>query len=256
MTTSSIASTLDENASPRFGREDSNPVEQMKHTSVTTNNDNNSLASFSGANNQISGEVNIKDVIFPRLQLSQLMSTSLQDNGIAPGSLALNGTLNLGVKVEVIVGSVKLFYQEALDYGVDDLPRIWDTEAAMEADGFTTAYNNVKPRADKVADFRVLLKAPVDDKSEMFTDISKTAGKWTQCLFTAKGTNYRTFAKPILTAAVHGHLQGNLLKGQWKITIEENSNGKNRWFSLKPTPLGPVDEKTQKALKEAFNLYG
>ena len=77
---------------------------------------------------------------------------------------------------------------------------------------------------DKVADFRLLVKAPEDDNTGLFTQISKLVGSWTQAVFTAR-TNYRLFAKPVLTAT-YGHLKTDLLKVCGKLSRKNSPTAK------------------------------
>lgn len=256
MPTKSIASALNENASSRSNREESNTVDQiMDNTSQTNNDDNNQVATFVVTPN-IQGEIDQSDVSTPRVKISQAMSRTLHENGIKPGHVALGDTYDLGPSFNAIFAGFRKFYTECLDYGSDQKPKIWDTQKELEGDGYTLSWNSSRPRAEVVGDIQFLIQAPKGDKSGLFTKISKSSGSWAPAMFTAKATNYRTLAKSLLTAAAMGHLRGNLLQGLWSIEVEEHSNGKNHWYALKPIPAGSVDVNVQRELAETFQLGG
>ena len=112
---------------------------------MTTNNDNNSLATIDVASPLITGEITTNDIQIPQLQICQPMSQSLQDMGIPTGHLALNRMADLGKACEIVVAGVDISLLEALDYGAQEQARRFATEAEAIDAGYTLNYNSPKP---------------------------------------------------------------------------------------------------------------
>ena len=208
---------------------------------------------------QIQGEVDSSDIQIPRISLVQ--KTSQLADEFATGDFILAKVVSLGDSFNFITLGLRTYYQEDLDYDSDEMPRIWDSRQAMETAGFSTKWETTSPRAVKMVDAMLavansdleILGKELEDESGQFTD-SYDGVAYARAMYTVRGSAYRLFAKPIITAGTIGHLKTDLAGGAWTCKAELQSSGKNTWYAPTVRPNGAVSTKLRKWLGKTFDV--
>jgi hypothetical protein len=184
----------------------------------------------------LEGDFQMADFKVPYLQIVQPTS----DSEFPMGSVIFNKDFQLSdgsAPVAFTVLGLKKEYVEDLPYESEETPRRWPTEAAAKADGFFTAYgcdNYAKPEA------QMTLLIPCDD--DLATHSFEGQG-YVRAMWSVKGSAYTAAAKPIITAALSGHLRKGIFHGGWTITTFKKVHNKKTYFVpvLKSTGLHKPD---------------
>ena len=175
----------------------------------------------------LTGEWGTRDIQVPRLSLVQKSGTLADE--FPKGSYVLNKELVIGDGNQpfvITVLSARKYYQEDLPFGEsDELPRIFDRLEEARAAGFTTDWDSGQPRVKEAADMIVLVPVPLDYATFEF----KGQG-FCRALWTMVSSAYNSAAKPVVTAAVCGHLREGIHRGGWAVTSELKTNQRNSWY--------------------------
>lgn len=175
----------------------------------------------------LTGEWGVRDIQIPRLSLVQKSGTLADE--FPKGSYVFNKELVIadGQKsFELTVLQAKKYYQEDLPFGEsEELPRIFERLEEARAAGFTNEWDTDKPRVKEAADLVVLVPVPLDYATLEF------GGKgYTRALWTLISSAYNSAAKPIVTAAVCGHLRAGVFLGGWDVTSQLRSTQRHSWY--------------------------
>jgi hypothetical protein len=200
---------------------------------------------------QIQGEVDSSDIQIPRISLVQ--KTSQLADEFSTGDFVLAKVIGLGSTFDFVTLGLRTYFQEDLDYDSDEMPRVWDSRQAMETAGFSTKWETTSPRAVKMIDAMLLVAGEADHESGQFTDSHDGVG-YARAMYTVRGSAYRLFAKPIITAGTIGHLKSDLAGGLWTTKSEVQSSGKNTWFAPTVRPNGVVSAKLRKWITKTFDV--
>ena len=175
----------------------------------------------------LTGEWGTKDIQVPRLSLVQKSGTLADD--FPKGSFVLNKELVIGDgnhPFVLTVLSARKYYQEDLPFGEsDELPRIFDRLEDARAAGFTTDWDSNQPRVKEAADLIILIPVPEDRASFHYQGQG-----YSRALWTLVSSAYNSAAKPIVTAAVCGHLREGIHRGGWDVTSTLRTNQRNSWY--------------------------
>lgn len=180
------------------------------------------------------GEFTSSDFRLPRLNLVQKVG-QLSDS-FDSGSIILNKEIVVSdgkTPVTVIALRMKKQYQEALPYGSDDMPRVFDTAQEVRENGGTVAYGKGAGVFGEVAHIEMLVAAPAGlDEDGMIHFAEEVEGKpFARVIYTAASTAYSGAAKPLITAR-GTHLKDlGLSAGKWELTTKLNVGAKNSWYT-------------------------
>ncbi len=175
----------------------------------------------------LTGEWGTKDIQIPRLSLVQKSGTLADE--FPKGSFVFNKELVVGdgnQSFELTILSARKYYMEDLPFGEsDEMPRIFDRLEDARAAGFTTEWDSDRPRVKEAADLVVLVPMPLDHATFSFG-----GNGYTRALWTLVSSAYNSAAKPMVTAAVCGHLRDGVHRGGWDVTSSLRSNQRNSWY--------------------------
>jgi len=237
----------------RLTGSDQTPAPSTVHESPTAAHDSQLVhqAPVSGAEG-ISGSIDRSDVSIPQLKLVQ--SIGPLSEIFEPGLLVINNEAPITDEPNkdnptplsiTIIGLQKQF-EENLEWGSDDRPRVFDTEAEVaEAGGHLNWAKGpkgklIKPPFSPVASILVAVKAPdVEDEGILShfpyefncgkdKALAQYNGFYTVVVFRAKGAGYTRMAKPIITAATMSDLKTKgLISGAWAMGARREKLGEN-----------------------------
>lgn len=175
----------------------------------------------------LTGEWGTGDIQIPRLSLVQKSGTLADE--FPKGAFVFNKELVIGdgnQPFDITVLSARKYYQEDLPFGEsDELPRVFERLEDARAAGFTTDWDSNLPRVKEAADLVVLIPVPLEYATVRFNDRG-----YTRALWTLVSSAYNSAAKPIVTAAVCGHLREGIHRGGWDVTSALRTNQRNSWY--------------------------
>jgi len=195
------------------------------------------MALSTEVNNGVEGELDSSDLKFPSLKV--VIPPGPLSQTFEAGAFILSGELPLSDpngSIEVTFLRIKKEYEENIEWGSDERARIWQTEAAVRADGLWLEWNNdEKPPVSPVARALVVIKNPgLDDAPEFMHEFEGET--YAIALMNMKGTMYTKLAKPIFTAAQF-NLRNGIHFGSWKLTSKEVKAGKRDVWTAIPSRL-------------------
>lgn len=212
------------------------PAPQQLATAANTAVSTNVSAAPSG----LEGDIQQSDIKLPRINLVQKTS-QLVDSGYRPGDIVFkNGesVVPLNSPHEITVLKLRKQYQQKLPYGSPDTPQVYDTAAEVRDAGGTTTYGE-ENYFEEIAHVQILFPAPTDLPAEM-EDLFpyEFEGKsYAMAMFTAGGSNYTNFAKPVITAMM-GPLRNAHWTGKWVIQSDLRKNAQGSWNVIVPKMAG------------------
>jgi len=177
----------------------------------------------------VDGEFRAEDFVIPKLHLVQ--SVGPLSETFQPGSLVYNKELVLtdGVApLSLAVLRIRKQYVENVEYGGDEVPRVFDTlEEVRAAGGWIDWRNNERPPFSPVLHSLVLIKSPFPDNPlfpYQFADHSYGLAMWT-----LRSTGFTRAGKTIITASQFA-LKNGLHTGGWSLTSKREKIGMNFVF--------------------------
>jgi hypothetical protein len=209
---------------------------------ITGSGDSLPASAMTLALGQVSGDINSKDLVVPRLALCQ--SVGVLSRSFEPGQWVLNGeaVLKDGLvdgkdpdPLTLVVLSVRKYYEEKLPYDPKNpaRPDTYDTLEAVVAAGHWIEWrNNEAPPVREVAELLVLIQKPDDLESLQFT-VNVGDNLHTVALWTLRSTGYSRAAKKILTASALELKVLGLLAASWNLhSRREEINGNMVWVPV------------------------
>jgi hypothetical protein len=191
----------------------------------------------------LAGDWTQSDVNLPRINIVAKTS-QLVDDGFTPGAIVLNKEAELVLKDQplnvIVLSSIKQ-YQEDVPWGEDRAPRVFNSEAELEAAGFSTEWgspNLCRP----MAHITMLIEAPegLDDAAEELFPYEFNDKLYAMAVFTASKSAYKTTAKEIATFAAFAQGAG-VWTTLWKLTSKLRTEGDVSWFSPALKRAGRLD---------------
>lgn len=192
---------------------------------------------------QLDGEFTPRDVAVPRLKLGQKTGAATDENPDLIGKWILDGAINLGTKVRVIVTRVSKYYMEDLEYGSDTKPQIFKKHADAVAAGVLVK---------DVADIDLLVEVP--NEFDVPCAVELDGKEFAPARYTVQSSAYgRTVG--ILLRDLAGWLRGDFASGAYTMESVKKTDGKNSWFTpqLKAEGEGSVPASLRTAIREKFN---
>lgn len=177
----------------------------------------------------VDGEFRSEDFVIPKLHLVQ--SVGPLSETFQPGALVYNKELVLtdGVApLSLTVLRIRKQYIENVEYGGDEVPRVFDTlEEVRAAGGWIDWRNNERPPFAPILHVLVLIKSPFADNPlfpYQFGDHSYGLAMWS-----LRSTGFTRAGKTIITASQFA-LKDGLHKGGWSLTSKREKIGMNFVF--------------------------
>ena len=179
----------------------------------------------------LQGDWNISDINIPRVNLVQKMSPTSEDFKL--GTFLFDKTIPVtneqDERAEIVVLTLKKYYEEDKAYGDGDLPVRFDTEQAAKDAGFHHKWDKTSdkeaPRYSERADAVLLLPVPLEHAHYERDGVGYVKG-----LLTLKGTSYVSCARILATAFVNPSLEGKGYKVKWEIGSKKMSSKTISWY--------------------------
>lgn len=194
----------------------------------------------------IEGEITASDLKVPRLNLSQ-KSGNLGDS-FAPGTFVFEKQVLIAAPGSAFVAiplRMKKYYQEKVEFGVDQVARKANTSAEVRAFGGTTDYDlkDELPWFQDIADIRLAVQAPIDldEQYSEFFPYSDGTNNFALAIYTVASSAYTSLAKRFITDGEY-LLKGALYSGRYEISGELRKGANFSWhipvgkFLMKNTP--------------------
>lgn len=174
----------------------------------------------------VDGEFRSEDFVIPKLHLVQ--SVGPLSETFNPGSFVYNKELVLtdGVTpLSLTVLRIRKQYAENVEYGGDEVPRVFDTlEQVRAAGGWIDWRDNQRPPFSPVLHVLVLIKSPTGE-NPLFPYEFESA-HYGLALWTLRSTGFTRAGKTIITASQFA-LKDGLHKGGWTLTSKREKIGMN-----------------------------
>jgi hypothetical protein len=184
----------------------------------------------SGPVGGLSGEFGIEDLRTPYLSL--VGKTGKLSEEFQPGSFVYNKEVMLSDGKEPIqpitVLEMHKFWIEDVPYDDDTQAKTWDRLEDAKAEGYSTEYG-AEQRVMPSARIIVLIPVPESEGLYSFNHGDKVV-HYGRAMWMLQKTAYTSAAKPIITAALSGHLRGGLHLGGWSLTSLKRTSDKNVWY--------------------------
>jgi hypothetical protein len=179
----------------------------------------------------LQGDWNISDINIPRVNLVQKMSPTSEDFKL--GTYLFDKTIPVTneqeERAEVVVLTLKKYYEEDKAYGDGDLPVRFDTEQAAKDAGYFHKWDKTADqdalRYSERADAVLLLPVPLEHAHYEHDGVGYVKG-----LLTLKGTSYKSCAKILATAFVNPSLEGKGYKVKWEFGSQKMTSKSISWY--------------------------
>jgi len=181
----------------------------------------------------LAGDFDQSDINLPRINLVAKTS-ALVDEGFTPGAVVLNKEATLSLKdkpLRIIVTAMVKQFQEDVEWGAEDLPKVFNTEEEVYEAGYSLDWgspNMCRP----IAHITMLVEAPEgleEDALELFP--YENDGKYyAMAIYTASKSAYKPTAKEIATYATFAKGQG-VWTTAWNFTSKLRTEGDVSWFT-------------------------
>jgi hypothetical protein len=200
----------------------------------------------------IEGEITVSDLKVPRLNLSQ-KSGNLGDD-FPPGSFVFEKQVLVaapGGTLTAVPLRMRKYYQEKVEFGVDQQARKANTSAEVRALGGTTDYDlkDELPWFQDIADIRLAVQAPsdLDEQFSEFFPYSDGKNQYAVAIYTVASSAYTSLAKKLMTDGQY-LLKGELYAGCYEISSELRKGANFSWY----IPVGKFVEKNTTEQTEFF----
>jgi hypothetical protein len=251
-------------AYPTTNTEPTTPVPEEQYIDAPVSN--SALGTMLAAPGYVVGEITSSDYLIPTLKLVHSVGPSSQD--FEPGTLLLNYTVPLsagqpdgsGTTINLTVFKIRKFYLENLPYPAPEgqMPRVFDTQAEMQAAGGHTVWqNNQKPPFSEAAEALIIIECPDCGDSAIQAELEDhfpyqtPSGKLvTAALWRLTGGSYRLAAKPIFSCADMAMRVQGLPFAKWKLGTRRVQVEKNVVWQFVLTRNGVNEAKDVEFFKE------
>jgi hypothetical protein len=179
----------------------------------------------------LQGDWNISDINIPRVNLVQKMSPTSEDFKL--GTFLFDKTIPVTTeqteRAEIVVLTLKKYYEEDKAYGDGELPVRFDTEQQAKDAGYFHKWDKTADqdalRYSERADAVLLLPVPLEHAHYEHDGVGYVKG-----LLTLKGTSYKSCAKILATAFVNPSLDGKGYKVKWEFGSQKMSSKSISWY--------------------------
>ena len=210
--------------------------EELGAAEIVTGAPKSSLQTVSSAG--VSGEVDGTDVRFPKVQIVQGVGPLSERKELSKGMIILDGEHILSegdTPIEFVVCKIGKQFEENLEYGSDEIPRIVNTKQEVLTLNGTTEGGRVDgkwvpPTWKAIADSLIAIKAGENvsetDRELYYPFEGPDNTYWSFARWIIKGVAYKAAAVEIFTAASMYYREG-LIKGTFKLTTQKRMFGPN-----------------------------
>lgn len=179
----------------------------------------------------LQGDWNISDINIPRVNLVQKMSPTSEDFKL--GTFLFDKTIPVTneqtERAEIVVLTLKKYYEEDKAYGDGELPVRFDTEQQAKDAGYFHKWDKTADqdalRYSERADAVLLLPVPLEHAHYEHNGVGYVKG-----LLTLKGTSYKSCAKILATAFVNPSLDGKGYKVKWEFGSQKMTSKSISWY--------------------------
>ena len=179
----------------------------------------------------LQGDWNISDINIPRVNLVQKMSPTSEDFKL--GTFLFDKTIPVTTeqteRAEIVVLTLKKYYEEDKAYGDGELPVRFDTEQQAKDAGYFHKWDKTADqdalRYSERADAVLLLPVPLEHAHYEHNGVGYVKG-----LLTLKGTSYKSCAKILATAFVNPSLDGKGYKVKWEFGSQKMTSKSISWY--------------------------
>lgn len=179
----------------------------------------------------LQGDWNISDINIPRVNLVQKMSPTSEDFKL--GTFLFDKTIPVTTeqteRAEIVVLTLKKYYEEDKAYGDGELPARFDTEQQAKDAGYFHKWDKTADqdalRYSERADAVLLLPVPLEHAHYEHDGVGYVKG-----LLTLKGTSYKSCAKILATAFVNPSLDGKGYKVKWEFGSQKMTSKSISWY--------------------------
>ena len=192
----------------------------------------------------LAGDFDQSDINLPRINLVAKTS-ALVDEGFTPGAIVLNKEVTLVKKdtpLRVIVTSMVKQYQQVVDYGSEELPKTFNTEQEVYAEGGSLEWgspNQYRP----LAHITMLIEAPEgleENELELFP-YQNGDKHYAMAIYTASKSAYAPTGKEIATYAAFAKGMG-VWTTAFYLTSKIRTEGDVSWFTPSLKRAGRLGE--------------
>lgn len=234
-------------------------IDGREDTTQTTALGTTQPSAMDMAPGELVGDFAVEDIKFPRLNFVQKSGNLSNDFDFGDIVLSkehrLAGFANKGDEVsspvELIIVSLRKFYQERTEYNSGIIPASFNSLAEVQGAGLTTRWgaNGEKPTAEAVIDTRVLVKKPDDLISDAFPyDIDGML--WSPAGWFLARTAYKAAFTNVIgpKLAIELRVPG-LLAGRWELRSQKVTKGDNTYVIPK---LHLLPERNNKQFQDTI----
>lgn len=191
--------------------------EKVDHDDVTT---------LGFPHKPVEGEITGDDIVIPRFH--QVQSVGPLSEKFAPGSLVYNKEVVVSdgnTPVNLTVLRIKKRYIEHVEYGGDDIARVFDTlEEVKAAGGWIEWRDNERPPFSPMLQTLILIQSPFEDHPLFPYQLGDHS--YGLALWTLRSTAFTRAGKAIITASQFA-LRDGLHRGGWQLTSKREKIGMN-----------------------------
>jgi hypothetical protein len=180
----------------------------------------------------VDGEFKASDFLIPRINL--VGKTGNLSNNFQPGSFVFNKELVVGSKdsaMEAVITHIQKKYIQEIPYGTDVIPKIFASQAEVEAAGGTLDISESED-VDRYIPFLVLtlLVAEPKEKNPAFSLEGPDKKNYALAQYNLTKSAYRGAGRQLLTDS-QTVLRGGLTKGRYQVSSKLNTNTMGSWFT-------------------------
>lgn len=180
----------------------------------------------------VDGEFKASDFLIPRINL--VGKTGNLSNNFQPGSFVFNKELVVGSKdsaMEAVITHIQKKYIQEIPYGTDVIPKIFASQAEVEAAGGTLDISESED-VDRYIPFLVLtlLVAEPKEKNPVFSLEGPDKKNYALAQYNLTKSAYRGAGRQLLTDS-QTVLRGGLTKGRYQVSSKLNTNTMGSWFT-------------------------
>ena len=180
----------------------------------------------------VDGEFKASDFLIPRINL--VGKTGNLSNNFQPGSFVFNKELVVGSKdsaMEAVITHIQKKYIQEIPYGTDVIPKIFASQAEVEAAGGTLDISESED-VDRFIPFLVLtlLVAEPKEKNPVFSLEGPDKKNYALAQYNLTKSAYRGAGRQLLTDS-QTVLRGGLTKGRYQVSSKLNTNTMGSWFT-------------------------
>ena len=197
-------------------------------------------------NSGVDGEFKASDFLIPRINL--VGKTGNLSNNFQPGSFVFNKEIVVGSKdasMETVITHIQKKFIQEIPYGTDVIPKIFATQAEVEAAGGTLDITE-NDELDKYIPFLVLtlLVSEPKEKNPVFSLEGPDKKNYALAQYNLTKSAYRGTGRQLLTDS-QTVLRGGLTKGRYQVSSKLNTNSMGSWFTPTFKLIGTNNDEFQ-----------